>query len=155
MDILGTALFLFALPFIVLIGLVGLVLEFFANILALFPQFILIVISYLLLVLLLGLALLPFKSWLMRPKVERFFQIIGFILFGPLVILIIGAIIALPFVMLFSLAESPMLWIGILVFIAVINLIYHNSHKLFNATNPKMLANLVSQCRHKLFGKKS
>lgn len=129
MELLTIILVLFALPLFLAVILTVI---FFHLLGAILPAIGLAMASTLFIIFSLGIVSLPFRTIIIHPKTEKYSKVMTLILFSPLLILLFGTLIAFPFVMLFSLTDNPILWISIIVFIILANLIYHNRHKIFN-----------------------
>lgn len=59
----------------------------------------------------------PFKPWYQRhtEKIHSIAAWVALILFGPLVAVILFALIALPFALIFAISDNPFIWSGLVV----------------------------------------
>ncbi|HHF5092121.1 TPA: hypothetical protein ACPP6U_000174 [Haemophilus influenzae] len=124
-EMIALILFLIAAPIYLLIAGLFIGGTYLINIL---PAFIVI---YLLLVFL-AVMLTPFKPWFNRnrAKINSSGKLILLVLFGPLIAVLTISIIALPFVMIYAIADNPFLWYAvILLFVFVYGFIIRNSIK--------------------------
>ena len=64
--------------------------------------------------------------YLLFAQINNIGQLVGLILFGPLVGAILFSIVAFPFVMIYSLADNPFIWFSIIAAIVAFNIYYHN-----------------------------
>lgn len=104
-------LFVIAVPLYLLIA--GLVIggTYLINILPI------LLAIYLLMAFLAGM-LTPFKPWFNkhRTKINTLWKLVALILFGPLVVVLAFAILALPFVMINAISDKPFLWYAVTLF---------------------------------------
>ncbi|MDG6894390.1 hypothetical protein [Volucribacter amazonae] len=131
MEILFILGILFALPIILVVAFSFILIHWFSSLL---PTLILAgVLTFITLALLGGLLVLPFKPVIAKYKrpIELFFNGITLLLFGPLILFLVISLVAFPFVMLFSLSDTPILWLVVILAYILINVIYHNRHKLW------------------------
>lgn len=72
---------------------------------------------YLLMAFLAGM-LTPLKPWFnkLRTKINSVWKLVTLILFGPLVVVLAVALLALPFVMINAIADDPFLWYVVTLF---------------------------------------
>lgn len=60
----------------------------------------------------------PFKPWFNkhRTKIDTAGKLVALILFGPLIVVLAVAILALPFVMIYAISDNPFLWYAVTLF---------------------------------------
>ncbi|MBF0751561.1 MULTISPECIES: hypothetical protein [unclassified Pasteurella] len=122
-------LFLIAIPFYLVVGLIviggSFLLEILPTLIALY--FVLAVLSIL---------FTPLKPWFKRniEQIQSVGQWIAFFLFAPLFVLILLAIIALPFILIYAIAENPFVWYGAFALIfAILGIYIYNNYDAIQA----------------------
>ena len=90
--------FFIALPFI----LIAFAFDIFLRLL---PTFIAVYVIFLAI----GIIALPLKPIMNKyaKQLNTIGKITGFVLFGPLILLLIGTVLSLPFVLIYSLSDNP------------------------------------------------
>lgn len=73
--------------------------------------------TYLIMAFLVGM-LTPLKPWFNkhRTKIDTAGKLVALILFGPLIVVLAVAILALPFVMIYAISDNPFLWYAVTLF---------------------------------------
>ena len=93
------------------------------------------ILTFLLICSVLGAFCLPLQSIFAKyaKQLDTIGKVIGLMLFGPLVLLLIGTIIALPFVMIYSLSANPiqslLITFAIIFFVIAINIVNYRLNR--------------------------
>ncbi|KGQ36808.1 hypothetical protein [Gallibacterium genomosp. 1] len=116
--------FFVALPFVLMAFAFDTFIQLLPSLIAVYVMF-----------LVMGFFVLPLKPIMNKyaKQLDTIGKIIGLIFFGPLVLFLLGTILALPFVLIYSLSDNPIqslvMTFAIIFAVILINVIYYKLHR--------------------------
>ncbi|OOF37387.1 hypothetical protein [Rodentibacter heidelbergensis] len=98
----------------------------------------------------------PLKPWFNKhqTKINTIGKLLTLILFGPLIVVLAVAILALPFVIIYAIADNPFLWYAIILFF--IGIFAYNTKKDLKRKREKQIWKETQEraAMHKFFYRK-